>query len=90
MVQVHPLPYLFGGLNSMKKVFNILVQVSIEDNDREKIIEHLNNICDKVNQCCNTEPESAVFGEAIIDGYWNSEEDYMAGQECHDDDPWEE
>ena len=74
----------------MKKVFNILVQVSVEDNSREKVIEHLNNICDKVNQCCNTGSESDVVGEAIIDGYWNSEEDYIEGQSCKDDDLWED
>ena len=74
----------------MKKVFNILVQVSVKDNGREKVIEHLNNICDKVNQCCNTESESDVAGEAIIGGYWNSEEDYIAGQSCKDDDLWED
>ena len=74
----------------MKKIFNILVQVSVEDNSREKVIEHLNNICDKVNQCCNTESESNVVGEAIIDGYWNSEEDYIEGQSCKDDDLWED
>jgi hypothetical protein len=72
-----------------KKVFNILVQVSIEDTDRKQIIEHLDNICDKVNKCCDYEKDSAIFGEALVDGYWNSEEDYMAGEECHDDDTWE-
>lgn len=74
----------------MKKVFNILVQVSIEDKGREEIIGHLNNICDKVNQCCNNEPDSAIFGESIIDGYWDSEKDYMDGQSCRDDDLWED
>lgn len=74
----------------MKKVFNILVQVSVEDTGRENIIKHLDNICNNVNNCCKTEPESGVYGEAIIDGYWNSEEDYMAGQDCRDDDNWEE
>ncbi len=74
----------------MKKVFNILVQVSVEDTGRENIIKHLDNICNNVNNCCQTEPESDVTGEAIIDGYWNSEEDYMAGQDCRDDDNWEE
>lgn len=74
----------------MKKVFNILVQVSVEDTGRENIIKHLDNICNNVNNCCQTESESDVYGEAIIDGYWNSEEDYMTGQDCRDDDNWEE
>ena len=74
----------------MNKVFNILVQVSVEDKGRESIIKHLDNICNKINQCCNTESNSYVFGKSIIDGYWDSEEDYMSGQDCHDDDLWDE
>lgn len=74
----------------MKKIFNLLVQVSIEDTGRENIIKHLDNISNNINNCCKTEPESKVYGETIVDGYWESEEDYMTGADCKDDDNWEE
>lgn len=33
----------------MKKIFNLLVQVSIEDTGRENIIKHLDNISNNIN-----------------------------------------
>lgn len=74
----------------MKKIFNLLVQVSIEDTGRENIIEHLDNISNNINNCCKAEPESEVYGETIVDGYWDSEKDYILGADCRNDDNWEE
>ena len=74
----------------MKKIFNLLVQVSIEDTGRENIIKHLDNISNNINNCCETESESEVYGETIVDGYWDSEKDYILGTDCRNDDSWEE
>lgn len=74
----------------MKKVFNILVQVAVDGDDRQAIVNTLDNICVHIDGAADRESKGGLVGQSTVDGYWDSYEDYTAGADCHDDDPWTE
>lgn len=72
----------------MKKVFNILVQVAVEGDDRQAIVDTLDNICEHIDSAADCESKGSLVGQSTVDGYWDSYEDYTAGADCHDDEEW--
>ena len=69
----------------MTKVFNITFSVVVSGKNRSEIVSTLNQVRDDVSVAAESICESTV---PIVDGYWDSEEAYNNGEDCHDDDTW--
>lgn len=73
----------------MKKVFNLLVQIEVEGADRNEIGTKLTTLRETVDNTLIRSGKANVRGVTVVDGYWDSVEDYESGQDCHDDVDWE-
>lgn len=71
----------------MTKVFNVLVQVSLDADDGKSMCDKVRRLCESIDVAGNT--FGKVEGEATMDGYWESLEDFYSGNDCKDNDDWE-